>query len=176
MDWEGPSPWTCFWLKLEAEGWAVMKLSTQIPGVYINCTVRQDSVDWMTWNSGLEHWTRLEWSLTSAAADLSGWIFSWNCGLTVATGVSYCRTSVTFMHFRGDSKLSQREIAYKKWKRSWIMENGSQKKHVVLSQELLRNQFPHIDGLQSPLLAENNGLSPVANEAPCQWRPLGDVH
>ena len=107
MNWERPSPWTCFWLKLEAEGWTLMRLSTQIQVCTSTVTVCHDSVDWMTWNSGLEHWTRLlEWSLTSAAADLSGWIFSWSCGLTVATRISYCRTSVTFMHFRGDTKLS----------------------------------------------------------------------
>ena len=48
-----------------------------------------------------------------------------------------------------------------------ILNNGEwlTDEHVVLSQELLRNQFPHIDGLQSPLLAENDGFSPVANEA-----------
>jgi len=48
-----------------------------------------------------------------------------------------------------------------------ILNNGEwlTDEHVVLSQELLRNQFPHINGLQSPLLSENDGFSPVANEA-----------
>ena len=35
--------------------------------------------------------------------------------------------------------------------------------HIMLSQELLRSQFPQIGGLQSPLLAENDGFSPITN-------------
>ena len=37
--------------------------------------------------------------------------------------------------------------------------------HIMLSQELLRSQFPQIGGFQSPLLAENDGFSPITDSA-----------
>ena len=37
-------------------------------------------------------------------------------------------------------------------------------RHIELAQELLRNKFSHIDGLQSPLLAQNNGFIAVQAE------------
>ena len=48
-----------------------------------------------------------------------------------------------------------------------ILKNGEwlTDEHILLSQELLSIQFPQIDGLQLPLLAENDGFSPVQNEA-----------
>ena len=35
---------------------------------------------------------------------------------------------------------------------------------MELAQDLLKNQFPHIDGLQSTLLCQNDGFIPVATE------------
>ena len=29
--------------------------------------------------------------------------------------------------------------------------------HIDLAQEILKDQFPHVDGFQSPLLAQNDG-------------------
>ena len=37
--------------------------------------------------------------------------------------------------------------------------------HMLLAQNLLKKQFPHIDGLESPLLSETNGFIPVQHEA-----------
>ena len=36
--------------------------------------------------------------------------------------------------------------------------------HIELAQEVLKKQFPHVDGLQSPLLAQNDGFVPVEGE------------
>ena len=36
--------------------------------------------------------------------------------------------------------------------------------HIHLAQELLRKQFPLIDGLQSTLLSQNDGFVPIHNE------------
>ena len=36
--------------------------------------------------------------------------------------------------------------------------------HIDLAQEILKDQFPHIDGFQSPLLAQNHGFIPVPGE------------
>ena len=36
--------------------------------------------------------------------------------------------------------------------------------HIRLAQNLLRNQFPGIDDLQSPLLSQNDGFVPVQAE------------
>jgi len=33
--------------------------------------------------------------------------------------------------------------------------------HIHPAQEILKDQFPHIDGFQSPLLAQNDGFVPV---------------
>ena len=48
-----------------------------------------------------------------------------------------------------------------------ILKNGEwlTDEHILLSQEFLSIQFPQIDGLQLPHLAENDGFSPVQNEA-----------
>ena len=39
--------------------------------------------------------------------------------------------------------------------------------HVYLAQELIRKQFPHIDGLQSTLLCQNDGFIPIQAEGMC---------
>ena len=36
--------------------------------------------------------------------------------------------------------------------------------HIYLAQELLRKQFPLIDGLQSSLLCQNDGFVPIQDE------------
>ena len=36
--------------------------------------------------------------------------------------------------------------------------------HIHLAQEILKDQFPHVDGFQSPLLAQNDGFVPVQGE------------
>lgn len=36
--------------------------------------------------------------------------------------------------------------------------------HVQLAQEILKDQFPHVDGFQSPLLVQNDGFVPVQGE------------
>ena len=36
--------------------------------------------------------------------------------------------------------------------------------HISLAHNILKKQFPHIDGLQSPLLAQTNGFIPVQHE------------
>ena len=36
--------------------------------------------------------------------------------------------------------------------------------HIELAQEVLKNQFPHVDGLQSQLLAQSDGFIPVQGE------------
>ena len=33
--------------------------------------------------------------------------------------------------------------------------------HIVLAQAVLFNQFPHVDGFQTPLLSQNDGFIPV---------------
>ena len=37
--------------------------------------------------------------------------------------------------------------------------------HMTLAQELLKKEFPFLDGLQSSLLSQNNGFIPVCFEA-----------
>ena len=41
--------------------------------------------------------------------------------------------------------------------------------HIQLAQELLRKQFPHLDGLQSSLLCQNDGFIPVQSEGTNQY-------
>ena len=36
--------------------------------------------------------------------------------------------------------------------------------HISFAQDLLRKQFPDVDGLQSPLLSQNNRFFQIANE------------
>lgn len=36
--------------------------------------------------------------------------------------------------------------------------------HVYLAQELIRKQFPHVQGLQSTLLCQNDGFVPIQAE------------
>ena len=36
--------------------------------------------------------------------------------------------------------------------------------HIELAQEILKDQFPNIDGFQSPLLSENDGFVAVQGE------------
>lgn len=36
--------------------------------------------------------------------------------------------------------------------------------HIKLAQEVLKDQFPHVDGFQSPLLSENNGFVVIQGE------------
>ena len=36
--------------------------------------------------------------------------------------------------------------------------------HIQLAQELLRKQFPDLDGLQSSLLCQNEGFIPIQSE------------
>ena len=36
--------------------------------------------------------------------------------------------------------------------------------HIQLAQEVLKKQFPHLDGLQSTLLCQNDGFIPVQSE------------
>ena len=36
--------------------------------------------------------------------------------------------------------------------------------HIELAQEILKDQFPHIDGFQVPLLSENDGFVAVQGE------------
>ena len=36
--------------------------------------------------------------------------------------------------------------------------------HIELAQEVMKKQFSHIHGLQSPLLAQNDGFIPVQGE------------
>ena len=44
--------------------------------------------------------------------------------------------------------------------------------HIYLAQELLRKQFPHIDGLQSSLLCQNNGFVPIEGEGMCKYSTI----
>jgi len=37
--------------------------------------------------------------------------------------------------------------------------------HISFAEKLLKQQFPTLDGLQSPLLSQNNGFSPVQDES-----------
>jgi len=37
--------------------------------------------------------------------------------------------------------------------------------HISFAKKLLKQQFPTLDGLQSPLLSQNNGFSPVQDES-----------
>lgn len=47
-----------------------------------------------------------------------------------------------------------------------ILKNGDwlSDEHIQLAQELLRKQFPHLDGLQSSLLCQNDGFIPIQSE------------
>ena len=36
--------------------------------------------------------------------------------------------------------------------------------HIHLAQEILKDQFPHVNGFQSTLLAETDGFVPVQGE------------
>ena len=47
-----------------------------------------------------------------------------------------------------------------------VLKNGDwlSDDHIYLAQELLRKQFPLIDGLQSSLLCQNDGFVPIQGE------------
>ena len=76
----------------------------------------------------------------------------------------WCKFLLSTLQLRSQRKVPRRKCTQGMKE---ILRNGEwlTDDHISLSQELLRSQFPHIDGLQSPLLAENGGFSPVHNEA-----------
>ena len=42
--------------------------------------------------------------------------------------------------------------------------DSNAEKTAINAQDILKDQFPHVDGFQSPVLAQNDGFIPVQGE------------